>query len=474
MNEVDLIEECAIRQARRSFWAYRQYINGDKFKKSWFQKKTAYALQDFFVEFKQGVRPVLVIEAPPQHGKSKMVVEFITWLSGKDPDNRTFYTSFSDNLGIKANLMCQRIFESEKYKKVFPETVIGARGYTKNRSMIEFSNKNGFFRNTTVRGSITGEGLDLGVIDDPIKGRIAASSKAIRDATWDWLTDDFFTRFSEHAAFISILTRWHIDDPIGRLRDKLGDKVKVLSFPAIATQDEEFRKRGEALFPEHKSLDFLLTKKSVMLGENWEALYQQNPQIPGGNLIKIDNFKSYSTPPKIKQRIIVADTAATDGKHSDWSVIGVFGLGEDNKTYILGWHRERVVFHKLLESARGIIEQETNRDVERFGRNITFYIENASSGIQLLQELKRDYRGVRIQDVKRERGLNKRARVERVLQHIESGVVHLPQDGRWCDAFLNECAAFTGTVASETDDQVDVLSDALNIFYEKKVLVRYG
>jgi hypothetical protein len=36
----------------------------------------------------------------------------------------------------------------------------------------------------------------LGVIDDPVKGRKEAASKPTRDATWNWFTDDFMTRFA--------------------------------------------------------------------------------------------------------------------------------------------------------------------------------------------------------------------------------------------------------------------------------------
>ena len=77
--------------------------------------------------------------------------------------------------------------------------------------MIEFTNGEGSFRNTTVEGSITGESLDLGIIDDPIKGRKDANSLIKRNTAWDWFTDDFFTRFSEKAGMLLILTRWHID-----------------------------------------------------------------------------------------------------------------------------------------------------------------------------------------------------------------------------------------------------------------------
>ena len=62
---------------------------------------------------------------------------------------------------------------------------------------MQYVNHDGDFRNTTVQGQITGFGLDLGVIDDPIKGRAEASSLANRDKTWNWLTDDFFSRFSD-------------------------------------------------------------------------------------------------------------------------------------------------------------------------------------------------------------------------------------------------------------------------------------
>ncbi|MCR8526355.1 terminase family protein, partial [Escherichia coli] len=149
-----------------------------------------------------------------------------SWIAGRNPDCRTIYGSFSERLGIRANLKLQRIYDSALFQSIFPETkisqsnVVTKSGQTmRNREMIEYVGKGGYFRNTTVRGSITGESLDLGVIDDPIKGRTEANSSTIRDAAWDWFTDDFFTRFSEDAGLLIILTRWHIDDPVGRLMD---------------------------------------------------------------------------------------------------------------------------------------------------------------------------------------------------------------------------------------------------------------
>jgi len=150
-------------EARESFWAYRQYIH-PKMKLGWWQREMAQELQQFYERLVAKERPKLVIEAPPQHGKSQMIVDFITWVAGKNPDLKTIYTSFSERLGVRANLMSQRIYDSKTFQKVFPETRINSVGTpvsdakqaTRNRELLEYINAEGYFRNTTVRGSITG------------------------------------------------------------------------------------------------------------------------------------------------------------------------------------------------------------------------------------------------------------------------------------------------------------------------------
>src|SRR5690606_17682090 len=118
-------------------------------------------------------KPTLIIEAPPQHGKTLAVSDFIAWIAGKNPDFRTIYTSYSSNLGESANKRIQRILSSDVYNSIFPETRLAGkedRAYSKNLELLDFVGKDGSFRNTTVGGQITGMSLDFGVIDDPIKG----------------------------------------------------------------------------------------------------------------------------------------------------------------------------------------------------------------------------------------------------------------------------------------------------------------
>lgn len=466
LSDVDLLEQLALHEARESFWAYRRYLN-PKMKIGWWQREISQALQTFYDDLIAGKRPKLVIEAPPQHGKSRMVVEFITWCAGRNPDHKVIYTSYSDRLGIKANLMCQRIYSSPKYQKVFPETRISLTGMsseekklaTRSRGIIEYVGHEGSFRNTTVRGSITGESLDLGVIDDPIKGREEAGSKTVRDKVWDWFTDDFFTRFSEEAGLLAIMTRWHIDDPIGRLRLKFGNAVKCITYPAIAMVDELNRKEGEALFPEHKSRHFLLERKEVMAKNDWEALYQQNPQIIGGEIIKGENFGFYKEPPIIKYRNIYADTAMKTKERNDYSVLEHWGLGADGKLYLLDLTRGKWEAPMLEKMTKAFWHKHSDLDAVRFGQLRKLKVEDKASGTGLIQSL-RSKALIPVEPI--ERNTDKYTRVMDILGYIESGYIMLPENAPWVLDFIAECEAFTADDSHLHDDQVDPMCDAIN------------
>jgi len=275
---------------------------------------------------------------------SRAVIDFTSWISGKLPDLETFYTAFSDRLGIRANLRLQRTYDSERYQQIFPELQIAnpknkdSKGYTRNRNLLEYVGREGLFRNTTINGSITGETIGLGIIDDPIKGRKEASSLTVRDSSWFWLTDDFFTRFSENAGLLMTLTRWHIDDPAGRLKLEMPG-VRVLNFPAIAEKGipdsgAKHRSFGQVLFPEHKSKEFLMKRKALMINPNWLSLYQGQPIQAGGGLIKVENLKIVSHCPEIDRSVRYWDKAGTEGGGAFTAGVKVAKL-KDGKFIIL-------------------------------------------------------------------------------------------------------------------------------------------
>lgn len=463
-NDLDLIERRIAIEARRSFWVYRRYLH-PKHKPSWFQYEVCSHLQEWLTAYQKGERPVLILNTPPQHGKSDMVIDFAAWMLGQCPELKVIYASFSERLSIRANLTLQRTMSGHKFQKVFPSLrlpKISNSSAARSREYIEmldaaYEPLGGYFRNTTVRGSITGESLDVGIIDDPIKGREEANSPAIRDKTWDWFTDDFLTRFSDAGGLISIATRWHLDDPIGRLI-KLNKGCRVYVYQAIAERDEKHRKAGEALFPEHKSLEFLQHRKALMSIESWQSLYQQNPVAVGGNLIKTDYFKRYAVLPRLKYLRIFVDTASKISECNDYTVFGLYGAGEDGGLYVIDILRGRWEYTPMKQRARDFWNKYREIRIDGYYAPLRdMAVEDKSAGIQLIQDL-RSEEIIPITPIQRSK--DKYTRLQNVIGYINSGYVHLPENAPWVHDFIEECQAFTGK-GDTHDDQVDTFIDAL-------------
>lgn len=460
-SDIDLIEQRIILEARKDFWVFRQYMNPNH-ATGWFQEDVCRNLQQWYLDYRAGKRPVLIINTPPQHGKSNMIMDFVCWILGVAPEMRVIYASFSESLSTRANSYVQRRITTEKYQKVFPEVQLPTGSdetLSKTKTLIEFAGENhpGSFRNTTVRGSITGESLDFGIIDDPIKGREQANSPTIRETTWNWFTDDFFTRFSEQAGMISIATRWHLEDPIGKLIEA-EPKAKVLCYQAIADHDEPHRKAGEALFPELKSLEFLKKRKSILAPESWLSLYQQQPVAIGGNLIKSASFKRYSVLPTLKYLRVFVDAASKTKTMNDYTVFGLYGMGENGGLYVIDILRGKWDFTPMKQRAKDFWAKA--RSISTGGHRVTvrdMAVEDKSAGIQLIQDLKREEL-IPITEI--QRNTDKYTRYLDVGGYISSGYVYLPENAPWVNDFITECESFTG-LGDTHDDQVDTLLDAI-------------
>lgn len=299
--------------ARENFAFFRRYIRPDALW-GWFVEQAAAELQRFYRDWRAGRRPKLAVQAPPQHSKSWTAEDFMAWVAGKHPDKKTIFASYSDELGTRTNTNLQRMFKNERYRSIFPHMRIDLPGWQCNSSLIEYVDNTGSFRNTTVKGQVTGHELHLGVIDDPVKGRQEVGSKLNRDATWSWFTDDFLSRFAADGALLVTMTRWHVDDLLGRLIERFPD-VRVLRYPAIAEHDEEHRRAGEALFPELKPLDFLLERRRALNEASWRSLYQQSPVIVGGGIFPIDKLRVLSIfdRSQIKRSVRAWDKGSTPG-----------------------------------------------------------------------------------------------------------------------------------------------------------------
>lgn len=283
----------------------------------------------FLTRFASGQIRKMMIFMPPQHGKSEGSTRRLPAFSlGQCPDKRIAVACYNTSKARKFNREIQRIIDTEEYKEIFPDTMLGQSvvnnvegTWLRNADEFECVNHRGGVKAVGVGGPLTGDPVDMLIIDDIYKNAQEAWSPIVRENINDWYDTVAETRLHNDSQQLIVFTRWHEEDLAGRLLGKDGiyapdnpDGWVVVTFPAIkvgAPNDYDTRSEGEALWPERHSLE-RLEKRRERNPFVFESLYQQNPQ-PAAGLMYDQGFKEYTLrPPSLRvRRKAYVDTADT-------------------------------------------------------------------------------------------------------------------------------------------------------------------
>jgi len=466
----------AIAEARQSLMGFTLYTN-PLYETGWFNELLSAELDHFLEEVEAGNMPRLMIFAPPRSGKSeKASRRFPAYVLGKHPDWNVIACSYSSDLANRMSRDTQRIVGSKKYADVFPDTALpsgrtGAGGAIRTAELWEVVNANGelhggSYRAAGVNGGITGQGMNIGIIDDPAKDYKTASSPTYQESVIDWYDTTFFTRADPKInGIIIILTRWHKDDLAGQLLKKAeegGEQWRVVSFPMEAEKEEThelngktylLRKPGEILFPERMPQEFV--DKAKQRGSLvWNALYQQRPTAKGGGLIKSEWFGEYRELPVMKFRAVYGDTAQKTKEANDFSVFEHWGLGVDGYMYLIDMIRGKWEADELKRRA---VAFWSKCKMLRNGPLRHMAIEDKASGTGLIQSIRKDAL-CPVKAIQRDK--DKYTRLMDTQGYIESGYIKLPANADFINDFLVEMEAINPDFNTH-DDQLDPMMDAI-------------
>lgn len=446
------IQEIRLAKARKGLSYFTLHTKPD-YLLGWVHKEICDELDRFLQDVADKKSPRLIITMPPRSGKSELVSRrFPAFALGRNPDLQIIATSYSSDLSQRFNRDVQRVIDDEKYFELFPKTKLNnsrvrtdSRGsYIRTSDLFEIVGHAGAYRSCGVGGGITGQGADILIIDDPIKDRAQAGSKTIRDSIWDWYTSTAYTRLSPGGGVIVMATRWHTDDLIGRLIQRMGegDTFRIVNYPAIAEHDELHRKAGEALHPERYPLSTLQQIQKTIGSRDWEALYQQHPVPDGGALFKLEWFRRWtatSLPPEFDHTLMSWDMTFKDSKNSDYVVGQVWGKKGPN-FYLLDQVRGQWDFVKTKEMVRVL--------AHKWPRVVRKLVEDKANGSAVISELKSTVSGfVPITPTE-----SKEARASSVTPYFEAGNVFIPEDSAapWVPHYVSELLEFP---AGSHDDQ---------------------
>ncbi|MEG0470769.1 MAG: phage terminase large subunit [Solibacillus sp.] len=412
----------------------------------------------------------VLIEMPPRHGKSMTVTEsFPSFYLAKNPDKRVIAAAYSDGLATKFGRLNRNKFN--EFSNLF-----GLRLSESNAAMKDWGvqDKRGGMIATGIGGSITGQGADLMIIDDPIKNMKEASSQTIRDNIWDEWEATLSTRLHDGASLIVIMTRWHEDDLIGRLLTRSPRKWIRLRLPAIAEDEDDLLGRafGEALCPElGYNQEWAESKKSEVGSRTWASLYQQRPSPAGGNIFKREWVRYYVRTAEQKREWGLSDDVVVlpvhldklaqswdctfkDSSSSDFVAGGVWAR-KQAQYFLLDIDHRRMGFADTMKAIRAMSD--------KWPDACSKYIEDKANGTAIIEMLKDEISG--IIPVNPDGG--KEARANAVSPLFEAGNVFLPHPNlhSWSEDVIEELVSFPNAAH---DDLVDMTTQALNQLYTSK------
>lgn len=436
--------------------SFIRYINPD-YIVSDFAIQVCAELERFLADCLAGLRPLLILEAPPQHGKSDMVSRYLpAFIFGHYPDLRLAGLSYAKDLASDMNRDVQKIMMGDAYSVLFPKSCLNAKRVVtveaeakRNSETFELIGAKGSYVGQGVGGPLTGKRVDIGIIDDPIKNSKEALSPTVKESIWKWYGSTFLTRLSKNSGHIIMATRWATDDLSGRVL-AANPKARRLSFPAI-------NDNGDALVPDLHPLEKLLETKQALGDYFWSAMYQGSPKTLGGAIFKDSGVRYYLTkdlPAKFDKVIQSWDMTFKDSEGSDYVAGQVWAKAGAN-TYLLHEVRERMGFTASKQAVQNM--------TARFPEARRKLVEDKANGPAILDSLKSEISGM----VAIEPDGSKIARAHACTAEWEAGNVWLPHPdiAPWVREFVEEVTTFP---AAANDDRVDAMTQALRDLYMKR------
>ena len=450
----------------------------------------------------------LIVNIPPRCAKSSLTsVAFpaFTWAQPRKSDTsgpgvQFLHASYAQSLSLRDSTKCRRLIESPWYQGLWGDrfALMGDQN-TKTR----FDNDKGGSRlSTSVGSSLTGEGGNIIVVDDPNAAQEAFSEATIA-STIEWWDGALSTRLNnaKTGAFVVIQQRLSEEDLTGHILSKDVGEWTHLCLPMRFEPERSFhtsigwedprKEAGELLWPER------FGEREVGILERqmgpWTAAgqLQQRPEPKGGGVIKREWWRLWERDifPDFDYLIASLDTAYTTKTENDFSALTIWGVfsGGDQKamaTRVIGRDAETasVIMRSYSEEHPKIMlvwawqeRLELHDLVLKVQQSMKKYkvdkllIENKAAGISVAQEIRRMYGhedfAVQLVDPKSQ---DKLSRLYSVQHLFAEGLIYAP-DRAWADQVITQTSTFP---KGKHDDLVDTVSMALRHLRELGMLVR--
>lgn len=442
---------------RRNLLAFVMKVN-PSYQPGWVHRLLCKKLEKFAQDVVDKKSPRLMIWMPPRHGKSELASRsFPAWFLGKHPDKEIIACSYAASLALKFSRKARAIAREPFFYNLFGVEL------DKDQQSSEswLTDKGGGYMPAGVNGPITGNGAHVLLIDDPVKNREEADSPNTQENTKDWYTSTAYTRLAPGGGVCIIQTRWSDADLSGwqmqEMIDGSEENWEVLNFPAIATQDEPFRKEGEALHEERYPIEALLRIQRVVGPRDFGALYQQNPVPDEGAYFSKDMIRYYRSvelPDQDELTYYTAwDFAIAKGEENDYTVGVTVAFDKKDRIFVVDVQRGKwdsyEIVEKILDTYVAFTPAQVGMEKGQISHALGPHLEARIRERNL-------YAFPYSEDSLLKPGRKDKALRARSIQgRMRQGRVFFPEDASFTNTMVHELLRFPSGV---NDDQVDALA----------------
>lgn len=432
----------------------------------------------------------LLINMPPRNLKSvTATVMYPCWTWINNPYKRFISVSYSDSLSKRHNMDRRHIIQSPWYQNNWQDNFILKDDMNTQR---KFGNDHeGFMMSTSINGTLTGDGGDIIILDDPHNPK-KAESDAERQQALDFFTQTLPSRLNDKksGAIIVIMQRLHEEDISGHILSKdlgythlnlpaVAEEKTIITFPK--TGREVVREVGDVLNPAREDKEELEQLKKDMGSYAFSGQYQQTPTPSGGGMakkwwwrywkpkgvslppVRVKNedgkyieIEAIEIPEKFDDMMQSWDMAFKAKKDNDFVGCGIWKKKGADK-FLVDLLKERLDFTQSVAAVRNMKKKYPNI------RKIV--IEDKANGPAVITTLKHEITGIIPYNPGSD---SKEARAAACTPQIEAGNVYLPHPAlyEWVDEYIDIWAKFP---LVKHDEEVDITSQALN-YWESKPL----
>jgi predicted phage terminase large subunit-like protein len=432
-------------------------------KQSSFQRDICARIDDSIEKYRRGISSFVCINVVFGHGKSDISSRYLPpHFLGEFPDAEVMVVSHTDDKATEFGAFGRTLMQSPEYRELYPDVKLSRSKHGVEEWHIE--DHFGKAQYLGIGSGTAGKRGNLIVIDDFFGKREHAESFILREGVWQSFTDDIMTRRAPVTIVLMVVTPWHADDPIARLKKKMAEDPLFPQFEFVKYPAESPKYASGYLFPERFSEAWYTSQKKILGQYAYMSLMQCDPQIRAGNMIRIDKVQFYGGPedpelPEGLQWVRGWDLASSEkqvAKDDPDFTVGVKLAATQTSTSIPGVYSNTLYIDDVVRGQweatqrnkiiidTAIADTEIPIGIESFGayKDAFTTIENILGGIRSVRKMQLEG--------------DKVSKASSLVPIFEAGNVWMRR-APWNSEFLRVCGEFPG---GGHDDDVDAMAVA--------------